>query len=98
MDVRHDDGDLERLETDEDFNAGLGKPLVRAFRKTLNIVRRVSAASELRNWRGLHFEKLKGDRSHQHSLRLNDQWRLVVELESTQNGEQIVVKEIVDYH
>src|SRR5579872_6651773 len=98
MDVRHDDGDLERLETDEDFNAGFGQPMVRAFRKVMNLLRRVSGTNELRQWRGLNFEKLKGDRQGQSSLRLNDQWRLIVEVEKTEKGERLVVKEIADYH
>lgn len=98
MDVRHEDDALERLETDQDFNNGLGQPLVRAFRKVLNLLRQVSSTDELRNWRGLRLEKLKGDREGQYSVRLNDQWRLIFEIEQTENGERLVVKEIVDYH
>jgi proteic killer suppression protein len=48
--------------------------------------------------RSLHFEKLQGDRIGQHSLRLNKQWRLIVKLETTNIGRQLVVIEIVDYH
>jgi proteic killer suppression protein len=29
--------------------------------------------------KSLHFEELLGNRSHQHSMRLNDQWRLIIE-------------------
>ena len=41
MDVRHDDPKLERLETDHTFTGGLAVGLVRAFRKVMNLVRRV---------------------------------------------------------
>ena len=37
---------------------------------------------------GLH--KLKGDRKHQRSMRLNRQWRLVLELEEV-NGKTVVI-------
>ena len=31
--------------------------------------------------KSMRFEKLKGARSHQFSLRLQDQWRLILEIE-----------------
>jgi toxin HigB-1 len=48
--------------------------------------------------KGLHFEALKGDRSGQHSLRLNKQFRLIVNVERDPQGNVIVVVEIDDYH
>ena len=47
---------------------------------------------------GLAFEKLKGKRAHQHSLRLNDQWRLIIELRGKGPRKIIGVVEIADYH
>ena len=54
------------------------------------------AGSTLR--KSLHFEKLVGDRGGQHSIRLNDQWRLVLRLEARDDGRVVVILEIVDYH
>ena len=48
--------------------------------------------------RSLRFEKLKGDRSHQHSLRLNNQWRLIIEIQKADPKNIIVVLDIEDYH
>jgi proteic killer suppression protein len=48
----------------------------------------------MKSWR---FEKLSGRRAGQHSIRLNDQFRLVVRLESTPL-KTVVIVEIVDYH
>lgn len=48
--------------------------------------------------KSLHFEKLKGGRSGQHSIRLNEQWRLIVTLEETDQGRIVNIVEIVDYH
>jgi proteic killer suppression protein len=45
----------------------------------------------MKSW---HFEKLKGKRAHQHSMRLNDQWRLIMELD----GPTVVICGIEDYH
>lgn len=48
--------------------------------------------------KGLRYEKLKGDRAGQHSLRLNDQWRLIVRSVSEADGRVMLVVEIVDCH
>ena len=48
--------------------------------------------------KSLHFERLKGSRSDQHSMRLNDQWRLVVEIEGAGTEKIVLVVSIEDYH
>jgi plasmid maintenance system killer protein len=48
--------------------------------------------------RGNNFEKLKGNRSHQYSMRLNDQWRLILEIKTASPKNIVVVIDIVDYH
>ena len=60
----------------------------------------IRAASDIRyfyNIKSLHFEKLLG-RTEQYSLRLNKQWRLIVELETDENGNLVVIIGIEDYH
>ncbi len=97
--VEFDDDDLQRLYQEPDFRLPrLGSDLVRAYRKVVGIVVAASDERDLYAMRSLHFEKLEGDRVGQHSLRLNKQWRLIVRLESTQEGKQVVVIEIFDYH
>jgi proteic killer suppression protein len=101
MDARHNDPDLEAAETDPDYRGKLDTKLVRALVKVMNIVRNFAQnETQLYAFRGLRFEQLEGDRSHQHSLRLNDQWRLIVEIEKRPgpNNNVLVVMEIDDYH
>lgn len=60
-------------------------------------LRAVSSASELNDLRsppGNHLEKLSGNRSDQHSIRINDQWRICFVWR--EGGADNV--EIVDYH
>lgn len=47
---------------------------------------------------GFDFEKLKGGRACQHSIRLNHRWRLILRIEADAEGRLLVVVEIVDYH
>ncbi len=72
--------------------------LVKAFRKRMQFLRAAKTEQDLRNWKALHFEKLKGQRKDERSVRLNDQWRLILKLEQATNGPQIVVVGITDYH
>jgi proteic killer suppression protein len=48
----------------------------------------------LRSPPGNHLEALSGDRAGQHSIRINDQWRLCFEWRET----GVINVEIVDYH
>lgn len=98
MDVEFSDNSLARLETDHDFNAGFGEEIVRGFRKVMRFVRSASDERDFRKMRSLNFEKLKGDRSHQHSLRVNQQYRIIVEIKSSTPKNIVVVVEIADYH
>ena len=53
-----------------------------------------SLLSDLKVPPGNHLEALKGDRKGQHSIRVNDQWRLCF----TWKGDAALAIELVDYH
>jgi len=98
MDVEFADPDLARLESDRDFNAGFGVEVVRGYRKVMRFIRAALDERDFRAMRSLKFEKLKGRRSHQHSLRINNQWRLVIEIQKAKPENAIRVVSIEDYH
>lgn len=100
MEVRHADEELEKIEADANYNGKLCAALARSFRKVMNLIRSVANETELRHFRSLRFEKLRGNRSHQYSLRIDRQWRLIIEFElrSGQNNNVCVVISIEDYH
>jgi proteic killer suppression protein len=98
MEVRFADGDLDRVESDPDFNAGFDVAIVRRFRKTMQLIRAAPDERTFYQMKSLHYEKLKGKRSHQRSMRLNDQWRLILEIEQQEDGKLVVIVSIEDYH
>jgi len=98
MDVEFSDPSLDRLETDVAFNAGFSRDIVRSFRKLMQIIRAAPDERSFYALKSLHFEKLKGNRSHQRSMRLNKQWRLIIELKTSQSGKVAVIVSIEDYH
>lgn len=70
----------------------------RGYRKVLQAIRAAADERDLFALRGLRFEKLKGKRQHQHSMRLNDQWRLIVEIRGQGANKKIGIVGIEDYH
>jgi len=98
MQVEFDDADLDRLETDAQFTAGHSQEVVRAYRKRMQQIRASRDERDFLAVRSLNFEKLKGNREGQHSIRLNLQWRLILEIRGDHPCKVIGIIEIVDYH
>ncbi|HEV7226049.1 MAG TPA: type II toxin-antitoxin system RelE/ParE family toxin [Pirellulales bacterium] len=98
MEVLHRDKDLDRLEIDPHFNGGHAEAVVKAFRKRMQAIRAAVDERAFYALKSLHFEKLEGDRSHQRSMRLNLQWRLILEIQKCDNKNVVVVVGIEDYH
>lgn len=98
MRVRFRHEELKRLYTDEKYSVGYPEVAIRGYRKYMQIIVNAVDTRDLQAIRSAHFERLKGDRSHQYSMRLNLQWRLVLEIEEDEAGKLIVIVEIQDYH
>ena len=98
MEVEFDDGNLDRLETDAQFTAGHSQEVVRAYRKRMQQIRAFRDERDFLSVRSLNFEKLRGNREGQHSIRLNLQWRLILEIRGDHPCKVIGIIEIVDYH
>ncbi|MBN1476892.1 type II toxin-antitoxin system RelE/ParE family toxin [Candidatus Sumerlaeota bacterium] len=98
MKVDFKDHDLDRLETDREFTGGFPREVVTAYRKKMQQIRAAIDERDLYAIRSHRFKKLKGKRSHQSSMRLNDQWRLIVEIEKQEFGNVLWIVEICDYH
>lgn len=98
MDIKFEDDDLDRLEVDANFDAGHAPGVVRSYRKCLNMIRNAPDERVFRSSKGLHFEKLKGNRQDQHSMRLNNQFRLILRIEGKSTRKTVIIVGIEDYH
>ena len=98
MKVSFADPDLDRLETDQRFNAGRPENVVRAYRMRMQAIRAAIDERDLRNKRSFRLEKLKGKRQHQHSMRLNAKMRLILEFVEDRGEKVVRVVGIEDYH
>ena len=98
MRVRHADSQVEALETDSTLDGAYAAGIPRAYRKLMNLIRNAVDERAFYAMKALHFKKLKPPFEHQHSMRLNDQWRLVLEFEGKGSSKVVVVVGIKDYH
>lgn len=98
MEVKFEDLSLKRLEADQTYTAGLDSALVKAYRKRLQFIRAAQDERAFYAMKSLHYEKLRGDRASQRSMRLNDQWRLILRVEEDDTGKLVVIISIADYH
>jgi toxin HigB-1 len=98
MEVRFQDERLDRLEIEPAYDAGFPQAVVNAYRKRIQFIRQAPDERDFHAMKSLRFEKLKGKRAHQHSMRLNQQWRLVIEFEGVAPNKIVAVISIEDYH
>ena len=100
MDVLFADDDLDRLEVDASFVIkNMPQGIAKAFRKRMQLIRAAPDERDFYTQRSLRFERLGGKRKHQYSMRLNDQYRLVLELlEMNRQRKVVKIIGIEDYH
>jgi toxin HigB-1 len=98
MEVEFGDDELRSLATVAGYTGSWSLPIVKAYRKRVQSILAAVDERDLRFPGGNHFEKLRGERGHQHSLRLNDQWRLIIEIRRKDAKTIVRLVEIADYH
>lgn len=98
MKVRHADRKTELIETDKAHKTGLPVSVIASARRRLQFLKQAVDERDLRAMKGLRFEKLSGARKGQCSIRINNQWRIVLQIDSTCNPQEIVILGIEDYH
>ena len=98
MEIEFADPALALIETDEAGATRLPVAVIKSARRKLTILRAATDDRTLRNWKSLHYEKLKGDREGERSIRINKQYRMVFTLDSETDPQIITVLAVEDYH
>ena len=99
MEIEYGDEVLRRLAEDPDFAPRQwSRELIRSYRKKVQILGAAKDERDLRWLRGLRLEKLAGGRAGTSSIRLNDQFRLILRFRTDPGGQVVIVLELVDYH
>lgn len=98
MRVEFHDEVLRRLAEEPAYAPqGWDLAVIRSYRKKVQLICSAADERDLYALRGLRMEQLKGDRQGQTSMRLNDQFRLVLTFK-TEGDRVAVLLEVVDYH
>ena len=98
MNVRFANQRLKDVDGDAKVSTGHGASIDKGFRKLMMIIRAAVDERDIYARPAVRFEKLSGKREHQHSMRINDQYRLIVELEGSAPNKVVAVRKIEDYH
>jgi len=98
MKVEFTDASLALIETNRAGETRLPVGVIKSARRKLTVLRAAPDERTLRSWKSLHYEKLKGGREGQRSIRLNDQFRLVLLLNKETDPLTVTILGIEDYH
>ena len=89
---------LTALYTEEKDAHKFPATVVDRFFDVMGIIDAAIDERDLYALKGLHFEKLKGARKHQRSIRLTKKYRLIIELDHDKQGKVIIIIDMDDYH
>jgi proteic killer suppression protein len=98
FEVWYKDDSLDQLERDAKYDGGYSEAVVKAFRRRMQYIRAAADERDFYAMKSLRFEKLKGQRADQYSMRLNDQWRLILEINLEGSNKKLSIIGIEDYH
>lgn len=98
MKVRYADEQTSLVETDQAHKIRLPVVVVKAARRRIRVLRQCVDERDIRAIPSFHYEKLGGKRDGQRSIRLNDQWRLIVHLDRECDPVEIEIIEISNHY
>src|SRR5690242_12088708 len=99
MEVEFRDERLALVETDRAAETRLPVAVINSLRQKLVVIRAAPDERTLRNWKSLHYEKLKQIGGGEgRSIRINNQWRLVFTIDTSQKPNKMTILSVEDYH
>ena len=72
--------------------------VIKQYKKRIQLLIALTRLDELKNFRGLNFEFLKGNRKGGCSIRLNDQYRLIFSLTEENRIQILLIREISKHY
>lgn len=90
---------LHALYFEEKGAADYQPAVIDGFFDAMTIIKAANDERDLYNAKSLHFEKLEGERGKrgERSIRLNDQWRLILTINKDNQGKYLLIIDIEDY-
>lgn len=98
MEIEFAEPEMEKLAKDAKYIGKHAFVKIKKYRERINRIMQAMDRRDLYAQKSLRLEKLKGERKHQHSIRLNDQNRLIVEFVKKEHTEIAKIIAMEDYH
>lgn len=98
MEIEFAKPEMEKLAKDAKYIGRYSFAKIKKYRERIHRIMQATDRMDLYAQKSLRLEKLKGKRKHQHSMRLNDQNRLIVEFVKKENTEIVKIIAMEDYH
>lgn len=98
MKVRYADDELSLIETDQAHKLQLPVLVVKLARRRIRVLRQCYDERDIRAMSSFHYEKLIGKRKGQRSIRINDQWRLILRVDRDCDPIEIELIEISNHY
>lgn len=89
---------LALIRTERAHELGLPVAVIKSCRDKLVVLEAAPDERTLRNWKSLNYKKLEGDKAGLRQIRINDQFRIVFELETETSPPTITIVDIGDTH
>jgi len=98
MDVIFSNTDLAAIETKDAAKTKLPVAVIKSVRRKLTVLRAATDERTLREWKSLHYKKLQGGMDGYRSIRVNDKYRIVLQIDTDANPNILTIFSIEDYH
>jgi len=98
MEVEFRDSKLALIETDRAAETKLPLSVITSARRKLVMIRAAPDERTMRNWKSLHYEQMSGNRQGERSIRLNDQWRMMLDIDGKHNPPKAIIREITNHY
>jgi proteic killer suppression protein len=87
---------LERLDWDRGYTAGFPLLVVSAFRGRIQVIRAAPQKQAILQFTSLQIKRC-GNGASQHSMRVTDEWQLIVAFEDGDDGRVAIVEALMEY-
>jgi proteic killer suppression protein len=94
MEIEYRDKNLALIETDRAAEIRLPMSVINSLGIKIRFLRSVPDERSLRNWKSLHYEKMKGN---ERSIRINKQYRLIFTIDTVSHPNKISILRVWDH-
>ena len=85
---------LDEMKGKHDFP----KDIIKQYKKKIQLLISIGSLAQLKQFKGLNYEFLKGDRKGECSIRLNKQYRLIFEQKDEKEISIVLINEISKHY